>query len=252
MSEEKNIINEDMEEQEVSVPESEISETAKLAEVSEQEPSTEQAANNDTPSDTPAEEKKPALPPHKEYAKRTAQFNNFYIQLLCCVGVMIAIGIVAAVIYNVLFGVIIAVVGAVLYTFLASDEMFKKLGIRYTSGEGGITVLACRAKYGDVMWIPSTLIGFDVIKIGDSAFRSAKNQELKRVFLPESLKEIGSDIFEGCDALTDIYFQGSKEQWEKIEKKTDLSGYRITFDAKYPPIPKKKKKKAITKDKASN
>ena len=188
------------------------------------------------------EPKKDVLPPHKEYAKRLLQFNTFYIQLLLSVGVIIAIGIALAVIYNVVLGVIVALSGVFLYRYLAVDEMSKKLGIRYSSGVGGITVLSCRARYGDVMWIPSRLIWFDVIKIGDKAFASEKNLELKRVFLPKTLKEIGSDIFEGCDALCEIHFEGTREEWEEIAKSSDVSTYKIYFDAKYPPIPKRKKK----------
>jgi len=200
------------------------------------------AASGETVANAPEEN---AIPPHKEYAKRLLQFNTFYIQLLLCVGVIIAIGIALAVIYNVVLGAIIALSGALLYRYLAVDEMSKKLGIRYTSGAGGVTVLSCRARYGDVIWIPRKLIWFDVIKIGDKAFASDKNLELKRVFLPKDLKEIGSDIFEGCGALCEIHFEGTQEEWDKIVKKSDLSLYKIYFEAKYPPIPKRKKKKKV-------
>ncbi len=216
----------------------EIEET-EAAEKSFAEPT--EAADNSAADVTSAEEKKPTPPPHKEYSKRMAQFGAFYIQLLCCIGGIIAVGVALAIVYSVVLGASIAVAGALLYAYLTSDEMYKKLGIRYTSGAGGITVTLGLARYGDVLWIPSRLIFFDVIRIGDRAFCSKKNEELSRVFLPKTLKSIGKDIFEGCPSMTDIFFEGTQDMWEEIEKSTDLSGYRIIFEAKYPPAAKKKK-----------
>ena len=186
----------------------------------------------------------PAVPPHKEYAKRMLNFSNFYIGFIAVVGVIMAIAVAVAVLYNVLLGVALALFGAFFYWTILSDNMSNMLGVRYVSLAGGIRITMCRARYGDVMWIPERLMGFDIIAIGDGAFKSPKNSELKKVFLPKTLSEIGKDIFEGCDALGDIYYQGSEEEFGKISCETDLSPYRIIFDAKYPPVAKKKKKLA--------
>lgn len=51
--------------------------------------------------------------------------------------------------------------------------------------------------------------------IPDGAFRGCKN--LKRVTIPGFVKKIGRDVFAGCDSLEDVYFEGTKEEWEKIE-----------------------------------
>ena len=121
------------------------------------------------------------------------------------------------------------------------------LGIEYKTYEKGMKLTKCRARYGDVFWVPARLMFFDVVKIENKAFCNDHNAELRCVFLPKSLQAIGKDVFEGCDALEDIFFEGSCEEWEKIEKLTDLSSLRITFDAKYPAIKKKSKKKKSKK-----
>lgn len=185
---------------------------------------------------------RPAVPPHKEYAKRMLNFSEFYVGFIVIVAIVMAIAIAIAVLYSVMLGVALALFGAFFYTTLLSDNMSKMLGFRYVSLAGGIRITMCRARYGEVMWMPDRLMGFDVIAIGDGAFKSPKNAELKKVFLPKTLKTIGKDIFEGCEAIEDIYYQGSEEEFSRIACETDLSHYRIIFDAKYPPLAKKKKK----------
>ena len=183
------------------------------------------------------------LPPDEEYIKRNLAFREYYRKLLCLVGAIEAAAITLGILWNVLVGVSVAVLGAVIYTVYASDESYKKLGGRYSSGVGGITLTKCRAVYGDTLIIPPSLIGLDVISIGDRAFCvSDKNNDLRIIYLPATLKTVGEDIFESCDSLDEIYFEGSEEEWEKIESRTDLSAYTVTFGAKYPELPKKEKK----------
>ncbi len=55
------------------------------------------------------------------------------------------------------------------------------------------------------------------ITIADSAFYRG-NDELTSVTIPNSVKYIGINVFEGCYKLTDVHFQGTKEQWEAITK----------------------------------
>ncbi len=191
----------------------------------------------------------PALPPHKIYTRRLVKFRAYYSQLLITMGILAAISVVIAVAFNLIIGVAIAIATAIIYAFFVSDEMYKKLGIKYTSISGGLKINVSHARYGNVLWIPSNIIGLDVIEIGDRAFLSENNEALSCVFLPSTLKKIGENIFENCSSLTDVHFEGSEKQWRKIENKTDFSALNLKFDAKYPPLPKKKttQKKSASK-----
>ncbi len=190
-----------------------------------------------------AEEKKaPPVPPHREYAKRVARFKKFYAQLLAIIGAVMLGALAVAIFYSLPLGIIIAVVAALLYRFFVLDEMFKQLGIKYTGIVGGISITACEERYGDVLWIPSSLIFFDVTEISDRAFTNKADPALRCVFIPRSVKTIGENIFENITSVTEIRYEGTQEEWKKIEKKSDFSDLSIFFEAKYPPIPKKKKK----------
>ena len=189
------------------------------------------------------EESAAALPPHKEYVKRLADNKEKYIQTLIMALAFSATGIVIAIIEDLLIGIALALLAAVLYVRFASDAMYKTLGFRYSTYTHGMKLTLCRACYGDVMWIPARLNFFEVTRIEDHAFKTKHNAELRCVFLPRTLKSIGKDVFEDCGALCDVFYEGSEEEWKKIETETDLSSYRVVFDAKYPPMPKKKKKK---------
>ena len=185
--------------------------------------------------------KKEQLPPHKEYAKRMTSFEEKYIMTLCAAGIAIAAGIALSIFYEFIIGVAAVALGVVIYIKFVNSDLYTLLGFEYKTYTDGLSLTLCRARYGDVLWIPSKLIYFDVTRIEDKAFSSKHNEELRCVFLPKSLKSVGKDIFEGCDALEDIFFEGSEAEWEKIEKETDFSSLRLTFDAKYPPVKKKKK-----------
>lgn len=68
-------------------------------------------------------------------------------------------------------------------------------------------------------YLSSITFGENVHNIGDEAFGECLN--LKKVEFNSKLAEIGSRIFRGCTNLTTIDYQGSKDQWEKINKNTD-------------------------------
>lgn len=52
--------------------------------------------------------------------------------------------------------------------------------------------------------------------IHDQAFTFASG--LQKLTLPVSIKSIGMEAFAGCTSLTEITFQGTKAQWEDIQK----------------------------------
>lgn len=54
-----------------------------------------------------------------------------------------------------------------------------------------------------------------VKSIGNNAFSSCWN--LETVTIPDSVEEIGYGAFMGCYALTDIYFGGTKAEWEAFD-----------------------------------
>ena len=51
--------------------------------------------------------------------------------------------------------------------------------------------------------------------IPEGAFKGCAN--LKRLTIPKNVKKIGRDVFAGCVSLEDVYYEGTMEQWEKIE-----------------------------------
>lgn len=56
-----------------------------------------------------------------------------------------------------------------------------------------------------------------VTKIADNTFENCNN--ITSVSIPTSVKEMGDDIFTGCANLTSITYEGTKAQWNSIDKK---------------------------------
>ena len=51
--------------------------------------------------------------------------------------------------------------------------------------------------------------------IPEGAFGACKN--LKRITIPRCVRNIRRNVFAGCVSLEDIYYEGTKEEWEKVE-----------------------------------
>ena len=63
--------------------------------------------------------------------------------------------------------------------------------------------------------IKSVALPQGLILINCAAFVECKN--LERISIPGTLKVIGDRAFKGCEKLKDIYFAGSREDWNKID-----------------------------------
>lgn len=70
--------------------------------------------------------------------------------------------------------------------------------------------------------LKSIVVPKRVTTIDDGAFSSCTS--LESVTLPKSLKTIGEGVFSGCKNLLVITFEGTKAEWEAIDKHYDWDG----------------------------
>lgn len=63
--------------------------------------------------------------------------------------------------------------------------------------------------------IKKAKIEYGILSIGNNTFWNYN--ELKCVTIPASITRIGTKAFYGCTKLTDVIFDGTKEQWDKID-----------------------------------
>ena len=172
------------------------------------------------------EEKLPSIEIHKKELK---QANDFYLYVLIASGAVILGGLIYAVAVRVFIGLLIAIAGILIYVSLTSNILYKTLGLGYKTEAGKLTVTAVYGRNREAVYIPCRLILCDVTEIGDRAFAHRSSANIKDVYLPCSLEKIGENIFEGCTQIENIYFDGSREQWDKIEKLTCLDSYSVIF-----------------------
>ena len=59
-------------------------------------------------------------------------------------------------------------------------------------------------------------INMSNVRMMDGMFNGCRN--IKRVDLPVSVTKMVNGMFSGCDSLTDIYFNGTDEQWNNVSK----------------------------------
>ena len=80
--------------------------------------------------------------------------------------------------------------------------------------------------------IPAEFLGDPVVEIYDSAFMN--DTDLTSVTIPTSVTSIGDDAFSGCTALTTIYYEGTRAEWDAVDREYDWiddeSAVRIVCD----------------------
>ena len=155
-------------------------------------------------------------------------------------------GIICAVHYRVSFGALIMVLAVVTYLAIVINLLYIKLGIAYRSFHGGMTVTAVYGKHREVVYIPAKVIMLTVSEIGNRAFTHNSSKSIREIHLPKTIQKIGKSAFAALPALTDVYFEGSEEEWEKISRFAPLENVTMHFCEPIPRI-EKPKKKAKTK-----
>ncbi len=71
------------------------------------------------------------------------------------------------------------------------------------------------AAFGGCTSLEAICFPNSIESIGASAFSGCTG--LTKISLPSNIKSIGESAFSGCTNLHDVYYYGSKEQWEKVE-----------------------------------
>ncbi len=64
--------------------------------------------------------------------------------------------------------------------------------------------------------VPSTIAGYKVTKL-DSNMYFENSSTMTSITIPTSVTEIGHSSFYNCSSLTDVYYKGSRTQWDNIK-----------------------------------
>jgi hypothetical protein len=81
--------------------------------------------------------------------------------------------------------------------------------------------------------LESFTIPKEVNSIGESAFEWCTG--LKSVVIPKAMMIVGDLAFENCTGITDIYYEGSEDEWSELSGGVLLSlgdGVKVHFDHK--------------------
>ena len=143
--------------------------------------------------------------------------------------------IICAVHFDTLFGLLLLILAVVTYLAIVINLLYSKLGIAYRSFHGGMTVTALYGKDREVVYIPDKLLMLTVTEIGTRAFTHESSKKIREIHLPKTLLRIGTSAFARLPALTDVYYEGTEEEWKKISRLAPLENVTIHFEA---PIPK--------------
>ena len=81
-----------------------------------------------------------------------------------------------------------------------------------------VTAIATNAFKGNTT-VTDIILGSNIERIGAGTFAGCTS--LERITIPKKVSMIPLGTFEGCTSLSDIYYEGTPEEWDKIEKYTE-------------------------------
>lgn len=108
-------------------------------------------------------------------------------------------------------------------------------GLTSVTIPGGVTHIGYRA-FSMCHGLTSITILDGVKEINNHAFVNCMS--LTSVTIPKSVTLISIEAFSGCDSLKDVYYGGSKEEWNKIrisDGNDDMKNANIHYDFQMPP-----------------
>lgn len=77
----------------------------------------------------------------------------------------------------------------------------------YATNNDGIIITGCNDRFLSAITISNTITGLPVVGIGPQAFDECA--KLVSITIPDSVTNLGSQVFAGCTNLIDIYFDGN-------------------------------------------
>lgn len=170
----------------------------------------------------------------QRYLRKKARFDSFYLQLVICCAVVAAAAIAVAVLARVSIGIAVAAVLVIIYVYFRNDELSRDLGLSCSAIEGGLRVSRLNARDADTAYIPQRLMWQDVTVLGKDMLASGQNEQLIRLYLPATLKQLEGGAFDGAPALSEIYFEGTAEQLDALNASGELSSFSVICDSPYP------------------
>lgn len=159
------------------------------------------------------------------YAARLRGFENFYLFLVVGCGVLCAAAILIAVYYKVSVGVLAAVLTALIYRYFLGDELKKQLGLTACRVSDGLAVRVVRRNADtEELRLPARLLWLDVTEL--TGIEDGQGEGVTALYLPATLKRIAEDALANCPSLQTLYFDGTPEEWDAVQK-PELSGIEM-------------------------
>lgn len=176
----------------------------------------------------------------QEYLKALCELHKGYIWAIVITLAIMAASIATALLYRAYMGLLILALAVIIYLVIAKNLAYSKLGISYRTLHGCLTVTELYGKNRETVYIPEKMMIFTVTEIGTRAFTHESSKSIKNIYIPKSILRIGTSAFARLHSLTDIYYEGSEEQWKEISRLAPLEDVTVHFEC---PMPKPEKKK---------
>ena len=171
-----------------------------------------------------------------------------YIWALIITACITAGSIVCAVHYRASVGILLLAFAVAVYLAIIINLLYSKLGIAYQAFHGGMTVTALYGKGREIIYIPDRVMLLTVTEIGTRAFSHESSKSIREIHLPKTLLRIGTSAFADLPALTDVYYEGSEEEWAEISRLAPLENVTLHFGEPIPRLEKRKRKKQNAKN----
>lgn len=98
-------------------------------------------------------------------------------------------------------------------TSIGSDAFYECSSLKTIVIPESVTSIG-RSAFRDCTSLTDVIIPYGVPIINSDCFHGCSS--LSKITIPNSVKQIGSWSFQGCNSLTDIYYSGTKDEWDAL------------------------------------
>lgn len=182
------------------------------------------------------------------YLKQLEAVKNGYLGTLIISASIFIGAICCAVFYNALIGLGLLMLGIIAYAALTKGLLYATLGIAYRSFHGCMTITELYGKEREVIYIPDKVIMLTVTEIGTKTFKHESSKNVREIYIPKSIMRIGSSAFAKLPSLTDLYYEGSEEEWKELSRLAPLEDVNLHFNEPMPRLERRKHSKKSKED----
>ena len=165
----------------------------------------------------------------ESFEERKKLFDKYYtwVVIMCLATALAAVAV--AIYLHFLIGILMFIAVPIIYVVFVGDKLEKSLGLSYKTTDSGVSVAVIKRGKNVLdtdAYVPEKLFWYNVTAIHGGK-KSKSEENVSTLHIPTSIKLIEEDAFAGIISLNTIRYCGTRDQWNGMDCRADVSALEI-------------------------